>query len=112
MCGPSWEVIVESELKISKAVEKLARMIVKLEPAEFIGVCKILGVELYTLGESELVSDSEEQNDMNTTVKINQKLEIKEAEELILEVFDKLNSLNRTQRRNLTKLVKSAVKDR
>ena len=86
-------------------------MIVKLEPAEFIGVCKILGVELYTLGESELVSESEEK-DSNVNVQIKQKLQVKEAEELIQEVFDKLNSLNRTQLRNLTKLIKPAVKDR
>ena len=61
----------------------------KLEPQEFLGICKILGVEIYKENE-----------------------EPKTGEELVLEVFAKLENLGKVQRRNLEKLLKAATKDR
>lgn len=115
---------MELDMKIPKEVEKLAHMIVKLEPAEFVGVCKILGVELIeNIDELNVedaagsqIPDNNEDNVEDTTdgrrVRMSVDVKVRPAEELISEVFDKLTKLNRTQRRNLMKLLKPATKGR
>ena len=115
---------MELDTKIPKEVEKLAHMIVKLEPAEFVGVCKILGVELVeNVGEPYVedaagspCTDKDGDNVEDTTdgrsVRIKVDIEVRSAEELIADVLEKLTKLNRTQRRNLTKLLKPATKGR
>lgn len=115
---------MESDMKVPKEVEKLANMIVKLEPAEFIGVCKILGVELVENINGPYVEDAagssctdkDGDNVEDTTdgrsVRMKVDIEVRSAEELISDVLEKLTKLNRTQRRNLTKLLKPATKGR
>lgn len=115
---------MELDMKIPKEVEKLAKTIVKLEPAEFVGVCKILGVELIeNIDELNVedaagsqIPDNNEDNVEDTTdgrsVHMNVDVKVRPAEELVSEVFDKLAKLNRTQRRNLMKLLKPATKGR
>lgn len=116
---------MELDMKIPKEVEKLARMIVKLEPAEFVGVCKILGVEIVEEISGPHVEDAagsqipdKDEDDVKDTadgrepVHLNVDIKVRSAEELISEVFDKLTKLNRTQRRNLMKLLKPATKGR
>ena len=92
------------EEKVPKDAEKLIRMIGKLEPQEFIGVCKILGVKIYDLKEDKKQTEREEKDKSN--------VEVRPAEKLVQEVIDKILSLNRIQRRNLKKLIKLATKGR
>lgn len=115
---------MELDMKIPKEVEKLARMIVKLEPAEFVGVCKILGVEIVEEISGPHVEDAagsqipdKDGDDAKDTadgrsVRMAVDIKVRPAEELVYEVFDKLANLNRTQRRNLMKLLKPATKGR
>jgi hypothetical protein len=100
------------ELKVPKEVEKLARMMVKLEPAEFMGVCKILGVEIVEYAADSQTLDNNEDNAQDVAENRDINVKVRPAEELIAEVFDKLAKLNRTQRRNLMKLLKPATKGR
>ena len=93
---------MEQKDRVPKDVEKLVKMIGKLEPQEFIGVCKILGVKIYELDEKE---EKEEKEDKK-------KVTMRPAENLVQEVVDKILSLNRIQRRNLKKLIKLATKGR
>ena len=60
----------------------------KLRPEEFLGICQILGIELYEDGDRE---------------------KPKTAEALMDELLKKLGTLNRTQKRNLEKLLKAAT---
>ena len=115
---------MELDTKVPKEVEKLANMIAKLEPAEFIGVCKILGVELVENIGGPYVEDAAgspcadkdgdnvEDTADGRSVRMKVDIEVRSAEELISDVFEKLTKLNRTQRRNLAKLLKPATKGR
>lgn len=116
---------MEQDMKIPKEVERLAKMIVKLEPAEFVGVCKILGVELVeNIGEPYVEDaasssctdkdgdDVEDTADGREPVHMKIDVKVRSGEELLSDVFDKLVQLNRTQRRNLMKLLKPATKGR
>ena len=84
---------MEQKDRVPRDVEKLVRMIGKLEPQEFIGVCKILGVKIYELGEKEEKKEDVEEEDKK-------KVTMRPAENLLQEVVDKILSLNRIQRRN------------
>ena len=96
---------MEQKDRVPRDVEKLVRMIGKLEPQEFIGVCKILGVKIYELDEKEGKKEDVEEEDKK-------KVTMRPAENLLQEVVDKILSLNRIQRRNLKKLIKLATKGR
>ncbi len=82
--------------------EKLIREIAKLEPEEFLGVCKILGIRLVD------VEDNVEENVEGGRVK--KEAKPRDFTELWDEVCEKVNALNRTQKRNLDKLVRAATK--
>ena len=69
--------------------EKIINRLVKLDPVEFLGVCKILKVN--PIGDDK---------------------EGRPFEELWEEVCDKIDSLNRVQKRNLDVLVRAVIKDR
>ena len=69
--------------------EKIINRLVKLDPIEFLGICKILKVN--PIGEDK---------------------EGRPFEELWEEVCDKIDGLNRVQKRNLDVLVRAAIKDR
>ena len=108
---------------ISKNTEKIVGMIVKLEPQEFIGVCKILGVKIYDEVEGELnVEDAagrcgDAHNDDSGITEAESTgrpihIQIRSAEDLFVDVVDKVEKLNRTQRRNLLRLLKPATKGR
>lgn len=85
------------ERRVSKEQKAIIGRICKLEPQEFMGICKILGVKIY-----EEVDKKEEEEKLN--------VEARPAEKLIEEVIDRVVELNRTQRRNLNKLLKAATK--
>lgn len=82
---------------------QLLKQIVELEPIEFLGICKITGVDVVT-------------TDTFTLEPVEECAEVKVAaiprpfEDIWNDVCDKVDSLNRTQRRNLQKLVKAAIK--
>ena len=82
--------------------EKLMREIAKLEPEEFLGICKILDVKLVDIEE-----DVEEDVEGGQS-----KVEAKPRDftDLWDEVCEKVNALNRNQKRNLDKLVRAATK--
>ena len=97
--------------------EKLMRRIAKLEPAEFLGVCKILGVKLYKeKTNTEKTTDNVEVNVGETVEGADPKIDLKDMyeprpfEELWDDVCEKVNGLNRTRKRNLDKLVRAATK--
>ena len=71
------------------SVENIVGEISKLQPEEFIGVCKILGISLMVDEETP-----------------------KEAGTLFEDVIGKLNTMNRTQRKNLIKILRAANEDR
>ena len=70
-------------------VENLVKEISKLQMEEFIGVCKILGVEL-----------------------VEEDGTPKDAVGIFEEVINKLDELNRRKRKNLMKLLRAANEDR
>jgi hypothetical protein len=82
--------------------EKLMREIAKLEPEEFLGVCKILGIKLVNVEEN--VEENVEGGQPKKEAKP------KDFIELWDEVCEKVNNLNKTQKRNLDKLVRAATK--
>ena len=102
-----------------KGVKKLVEMITKLEPQEFLGVCKLLGVRLYD--EVAPVKESDENLEGREISKLPTKEELMErnsdvvmrpAEILLEEVIEELCSMNRVRRRNLEKLLKPATRGR
>ena len=116
--------------KVPKGTKKIIEMICELEPQEFIGVCKILGVEIFelrneeeseqvlaaepTLEKTELNLEITETSDGRETSAENQKRNtnviVRPSEVLIEEVFDKIFALNRTQRRNFQRLLHEATR--
>ena len=124
--------MVNENKKAPKNVMELIYMINKLQPEEFIGVCKILGVEIYVddleeerraveqvgmlsapvpSSEGLVVSDEESTGrQIHITDEPNLKKTPRKAEDMIRDVVDELLELNRTQRRNLKKLLKAATK--
>ena len=71
------------------SVENIVGEIAKLQPEEFIGVCRILGISLMVDKETP-----------------------KEAGTLFEDVIGKLNTMNRIQRKNLIKILRAANEDR
>ena len=94
------------EKKVSKSVEKIIKLIAGLEPAEFIGICKILGVEILQPIEVETNEELPSRESKEDNQKRNINVKVRPAEELIVEVIDKVDNLNRAQRRNLLALLR------
>ena len=125
---------MDDKKKAPKNIVELIYMINKLKPEEFIGICKILGVEIYVEDLSEekrvleqvgmlsaavpsnegLVVEEEDEESAARSVQITDEPNLRKtprkAEDMIKDVVDKLLNLNRTQRRNLKKLLKAATK--
>ncbi len=78
-------------MKISKnSPEKILEKILELDAVEFLGICKIVGVDIY-----ENLEDSTEP---------------RKFENIWMDLCDKINDLNRVRRRTLRQLVDAAVK--
>ena len=91
--------------------EKLIEEITKLEPVEFLGVCKILGIDVYKnleIGKVESVEADEECGRVKGKVNID--VEPKDFVEIWDELCDKIGEMNRTRRRNLGTLIYAATK--
>ena len=79
--------------KESYKYPEFADAILKLSPPQFFGVCKILKGEIYT--------DQKDEQDHQIA---------RDAYEIINDVLLAFEKLNRTQRRNLVKIVKKAAR--
>ena len=82
--------------------EKLLVELLSLEPIEFIGICKIIGVEIYKEEENEERGGAEEHTDVHMVPR--------EFYEIWCDVCDTVDDMNRTRRRNLGKLIYAAAK--
>ena len=124
--------MVDRKEKAPKNIVELIYMINKLKPEEFVGVCKILGIEIYVDDLDDEKRAIEQVGMLNAAVPSNEGLVVTEdesaarqvhitdepnlrktprkAEDMIKDVVDKLLTLYRTQRRNLKKLLKAATK--
>ena len=80
------------------SAEKLLIEILTLEPVEFIGICKIIGVDIYDVN-SKVEDDKDATN-----------IQPREFYEIWCDVCDTIDGMNRTRRRNLGKLVYAATK--
>ena len=85
--------------KGKNSAEKLLEEIIKLDPVQFIGVCKILDVPIY---------NDKVQGEENG--KVEMEVSARDFEELWEDLCDKIENLNRTRRRNLGKLIYAATK--
>lgn len=87
--------------------EKLMREISKLEPQEFLGVCKILNIPVYEEGH-EAKQKVKDKN--GKEVEITYSTKPRDFTELWGDMCEKVHGLNREQKRNLDKLVRAANK--
>lgn len=101
---------------VSKSTEKLLKAIAGLEPAEFMGVCTILGIDVYKEKETEEGTiESGQPNEPNvegapSTDDIKIERVPKDFSELWSEVCDEVDGLNRIRRRNLDCLLRPIYK--
>lgn len=101
---------------VSKSTEKLLKAIAGLEPAEFMGVCTILGIDVYKEKETEEDTiESGQPNEPNvegapSTNDTKIKRVPKDFSELWSEVCDEVDGLNRIRRRNLDRLLRPIYK--
>jgi len=106
---------MDKNKNVSKGTKKLVEMIAKLEPQEFLGVCKLLGVRLYDEVAPVENSDGRQTSKLPTKEELmerNSDVVMRPAEILLEDVIDELSKLNRVRRRNLEKLLKPATKGR
>ena len=96
------------EEKLTKKTKRIIEMIAALRPEEFIGVCKILGVQIFE--GLEKIEDIPKNETKEENQKRNKQVRPRDAADLISDVIDKVNMLNRTQKRNLETLLKAATK--
>lgn len=89
-------------MKSKNSPEKLLIGLLSLEPVEFIGICKIIGVEIYKEVEVEETEETEENSKTQMVPR--------EFYEIWCDVCDIINEMNRTRRRNLGKLIYAAIK--
>ena len=91
--------------------ENLLLEIIKLEPIEFLGICKIVGVDIMKPIDTtvEDITEADEEGGQATAhVKVN--VEPREFNDIWEDLCDKLEQMNRVRRRNLGKLVYAATK--
>ena len=81
--------------------EDLLKKIVKLDTVEFLGVCKILGVDLYNVDEPLDQSADDEQRASQSA---------RDFTDIWCDLCDKVENLSRTRRRNLNRLVSKVIK--
>ena len=99
--------------EVSKSTEKLLKEIAGLEPAEFMGVCTILGIDVYKeKKDTTKLGQPNESNVEGAPSTDDTKIERvpKDFSELWNEVCDEVDGLNRTRRRNLDCLLRPIYK--
>ena len=83
------------------STERLLRKIATLDVVEFLGICKILGIKLYR--ETKVDTFDEGASPKN-------EVEPRDFTEIWADLCDKVDELNRTRRKNLNRLVSTALK--
>lgn len=92
--------------KEKTAVEFL-HLILKLDPAEFLGVARLLGVGLMrNKAEVEAEAFNLEATEKENYIKLNS---VRKAEFITSDMIDKFCELNRAKRRELMKIIRKAI---
>ena len=86
------------------SAERILKEAVKLDPVQFLGVCKIAGVKIY----EDL--ENEEENDEGGRAEEDTKNKPRPFKDIWADLCDAVDSMNRMQRRNLGRLVRAATK--
>lgn len=88
------------------SAENIVMNILKLNAIEFLGVCKIIGVEIYSTETSE--AEYAEGGRAN----VNVELHARPFEDIWNDVCDVIDSMNREEKRKLNRLVNAALKEK
>ena len=89
-------------MKSKYSPESLIVKILELDPIEFLGICKIVGVDVY-----EDVERGQANDDANTTQETSQP---REFTDIWSDLCDTIEAMNRVRRRNLGRLIYAATK--
>ena len=89
-------------MKSKNSPESLVVKILELDPIEFLGICKIVGVDVYEDVECGQVND-----DANAT---QETMQPREFTDIWSDLCDTIESMNRVRRRNLGRLIYAATK--
>lgn len=89
-------------MKSKNSPENLIVKILELDPIEFLGICKIVGVDVYKDVECGQAND-----DTNATQEASQP---REFTDIWSDLCDTIESMNRVRRRNLGRLIYAATK--
>ena len=89
-------------MKSKNSPENLIVKILELDPIEFLGICKIVGVDVY-----EDVESGQANDDTNATQEASQP---REFTDIWSDLCDTIESMNRVRRRNLGRLIYAATK--
>ena len=89
-------------MKSKNSPESLIVKILELDPIEFLGICKIVGVDVY-----EDVECGQANDDTNVTQEASQP---REFTDIWSDLCDTIEAMNRVRRRNLGRLIYAATK--
>lgn len=89
-------------MKSKNSPESLIVKILELDPIEFLGICKIVGVDVYEDVECGQVND-----DANAT---QEAMQPREFTDIWSDLCDTIEAMNRVRRRNLGRLIYAATK--
>ena len=97
-------------MKSKNSPENLVAKILELDAIEFLGICKIVGVDVYTQGPITLESVEEDVEGGRAIGHANLEVEPRDFADIWNDLCDKIEGMNRTRRRNLGKLIYAATK--
>ena len=89
-------------MKSKNSPESLIVKILELDPIEFLGICKICGVDVY-----EDVERGQANDDANAT---QEAMQPREFTDIWSDLCDTIEAMNRVRRRNLGRLIYAATK--
>ena len=89
-------------MKSKNSPENLIVKVLELDPIEFLGICKIVGVDVY-----EDVECGQANDDTNATQEASQP---REFTDIWSDLCDTIEAMNRVRRRNLGRLIYAATK--
>lgn len=89
-------------MKSKNSPESLIVKILELDPIEFLGICKIVGVDIY-----EDVECGRANDDVNAMQEASQP---REFTDIWSDLCDAIETMNRVRRRNLGRLIYAATK--
>ena len=87
--------------------ENLVEKILELDAIEFLGICKICGIDVYEENVEEDVECGRPNDDTNVTQEASQ---AREFTDIWSDLCDTIEAMNRVRRRNLGRLIYAATK--